>query len=163
MYLNYKWWYPTLLLFFKLQPPPLSLVYKPTLTCISCCLETFFSQEVTSLNIPLLASIRIGSRHTVREWKPKTSESVTFDIRWWQPSSGLYKSEFFLKATLWPDFTELFFWFFGSNRWWFSPVNFGCFWCQKKTISKLSGNTVRSTHKSSESFIRYFTFHWKLN
>ena len=69
--------------FFKLQPPPLSLVYKPTLTCISCCLETFFSQEVTSLNIPLLASIRISSRHTVREWKPKTSESVMFDIRWW--------------------------------------------------------------------------------
>ena len=72
-------------------------------------------------------------------------------------------SGFFLKATLWPDFTELLFPFFWFKQMVIFTSEFWMLLVPKKTISKLSGNTVRSTHKSSESFIRYFTFHWKLN
>ena len=56
-------------------------------------------------------------------------------------------SGFFLIAALWPDFTELSFLF----RFWLKLVISPDFWIllvPKKAISKLSGNTVRSTHQS---------------
>ena len=81
--------------------------------------STYNSNSFSLYSPPLAIMTKLSSFH------------MNFNLMEHLGKSSL-KSGFFLKATLWPDFTELFFRFFGLNRWWFSPVNFGCFWCQKR-------------------------------
>ena len=82
---------------------------------------------------------------------------------------GSCRSGFFLKATLWPDFTELFFRFFGLKLVIFnltSAKNAMAFWIlllPKMVTSKLSSNAVRSTHQSSRMFFDFWLSHWEID
>ena len=78
-------------------------------------------------------------------------------------------SGFFLKATLWPDFTELFFrffWFKSGDFYLTSAKNAMAFWIlllPKMVTSKLSSNAVRSTHQSSRMFFDFWLSHWEID